>query len=120
MILNKIISTILILLLIFSTASCSRKISKYFPNRPDTDFQIDPHASPDFKQGWEDGCEVGMAGGSNTFYKMFYQNNKADGYKMTGSSDYKAGWGAAFWYCFRYSYVKAKSSVWSSTFSGYQ
>lgn len=78
------------------------------------------NASPDFVQGWRDGCETGMSAGSNAFYKIFYRNNKVDGYKMTGSPEYKTGWSNAFWYCYRADYVKQKSSVWSSTFGGFQ
>lgn len=91
------------------------------PNRPDDAFDEDlEHASLEFKQGWKDGCEVGMASGSNTFYKMFYRQNKVDGYKIANSPDYKAAWGNAFWYCYRYDSVKQKSSIWGSILKGYE
>ena len=77
------------------------------------------NASPEFQQGWHDGCETGMASGSNTFYKMFYRNNKVDGYKMAGSPEYKVAWGNAYWYCYRYDYVKQKSPIFRSMFSGF-
>lgn len=102
-------------------SSCSPKIAKIFPNRPTKEFvQARKDGSPEFDQGWRDGCEVGMSAGSNRFYKMFYRNNMADGYKMTSSPKYKTAWGYAFWYCYRYDYVKQKSTLWGSMLGGYK
>jgi len=102
--------------------SCKYEIARnILPERPDSAFKEDlEKASPDFRLGWRDGCETGMSGGSNTFYKIFYRNNASDGYRMTTSSDYKAAWGNAFWYCYRHDYVKQKSGIWGSMFKGYQ
>ncbi len=116
------------ILLLFSflglTFSCNKKIAIIFPERPNRElknnFIDDKDSSPEFKQGWKDGCETGMAGGSNTFYGAFYDNNKADGYKMTTSGDYANAWGAAFWYCYRVDYIKQKSTIWGSVFGGYR
>jgi hypothetical protein len=111
----------LLILALFSLFSCnSPLVEKLLPERPNRTMKIDESASPEFKQGWKDGCEIGMSSGSNTFYKMFYRNNAVDGYKMTSSSDYKTAWGNAFWYCYRYDHIKQNSSIWGSTFSGYQ
>ncbi len=77
-------------------------------------------ASPEFEQGWKNGCEVGSASGSNTFYKIFYKSNKVDGYKVAGSQDYSRAYGNAFWYCYRAAHIKHKSSIWGSIFSGYR
>jgi len=101
------------------TASCNRSLAKYLPDRPSKEFKFDD-ASPEFAKGWKDGCEVGMSGGSNTFYKSFYDNNAVDGYKMVSSSEYKTAWGNAFWYCYRADYVKQKSSIWGAYFTGYR
>ena len=91
------------------------------PERPSADILHGRQdASPEFNQGWDDGCEVGMSGGSNTFYQMFYRNNAVDGYKMAGSAEYKTAWGAAFWYCYRSDWSKQRSSIWGSTFGGYR
>ena len=112
---------ILLLLCFLLVQSCSPKMAAILPNRPDHAFDDDlEHASLEFKQGWKDGCEVGMSSGSNTFYKMFYRQNKVDGYKIANSPDYKAAWGNAFWYCYRYDFVKQKSSLWGSIFKGYE
>ena len=116
----KFIVPLIIAILILS--SCEYKVAKaLFPERPDAAFQLDlEKASPDFRLGWRDGCEVGMSSGTNTFYKMFYRNNIADGYRMVNSLDYKTAWGNAYWYCYRHDYVKQKSSIWGSMFKGYQ
>ncbi len=110
------------LLLIFCQTSCQKWVAdKFLPERPNREFaDAMKDATPEFRQGWQDGCEVGMSSASNTFYKMFYRNNVVDGYKMTSSSDYKTAWGNAFWYCYRYDYIKQKSSIWGSVFSGMQ
>jgi hypothetical protein len=112
----------LLLIFLFSLNACTYSMSKLLPERPADKFAKDlESASPEFQQGWRDGCEVGMSAGSNTFYKMFYRNNVVDGYKMTSSSEYKTAWGNSFWYCYRADYVKQiNTSIWSSMFGGYR
>src|SRR3990167_2668535 len=101
--------------MIFFLFSCAKPIAKILPNRPTKEFKETLRdASPEFQLGWQDGCEVGMSAGSNAFYRMFYDNNAVDGYRMASSSDYKTAWGNAFWYCFRYDYIKQKRPIWSS------
>lgn len=117
---SKIFKNFLIVIMFCGLASCAKSIGDMLPERPHDNVKIDDDASPEFKQGWSDGCEVGMASGSNTFYKMFYRNNAVDGYKMSSSSEYKTAWGNAFWYCYRYDHIKQGSGkIWGSMFSGY-
>lgn len=116
---NKILIVVCFSMTLLLT-SCKREMGRIFIERPDTAFDFDDSASVDFRQGWDDGCEVGMSAGSNTFYKMFYRSNKIDGYKMVGSSDYKNAWNSAFWYCYRYDYIKHDGSIWGSPFGGYK
>jgi hypothetical protein len=113
----KIIKGLFILILL-ATSSCNPKIAKIFPKRPNQQFDFGD-ASPDYAKGFNDGCESGMAAGSNTFYKMFYRSNAADGYKMASSSDYKSGWGIGWWYCYRYDFIKHKSGLYGSFFRGH-
>ncbi len=116
--LNKL-KIIFIILSVMLLSSCvGSPIEKIFPDRPNRSMTPEDDASVEFQQGWKVGCEVGMSAGSNTFYKMFYRNNAADGYKMTSSGDYKTAWGNAFWYCYRHDYIKQKSSIWGSYFTG--
>ena len=116
----KIISLVSILLLTFFVGSC-RQIGKKMPNTPLSDFKDTmATATPDFRKGWYDGCEVGLSTGANTFYKTLYKSNQIDGYKMTESPEYKAAWGTSFWYCYRYTFIKQKSPFWKSFFEGYK
>lgn len=116
---NILLNKILMLLLLSAVVSCGPSSKKVLFERPDHAFDEDlKEASLEFKQGWQDGCETGMSSGSNTFYKMFYESRKIDGYKAASSSDYSAAWTNAYWYCYRYDYIKQKSSIWGSMFSG--
>lgn len=109
----------LLLLLLSLTSSCQKYVADaILPERPNKKFKVDPDATPEFRQGFEDGCEVGMSGGSNTFYKIFYRNNKIDGYKMASSGDYKNAWGIGFWWCYRKDHYKTASKIWGSMFEG--
>lgn len=106
------------IILVFALTSCDHRIAKVFPNRPNLKFKTGD-VSPDYQKGFDDGCEAGMAAGSNTFYKMFYRSNAADGYKMASSSDYKSAWGMGWWYCYRHDYIKHKSGLYGSFFRGH-
>ncbi|MBU6141343.1 MAG: hypothetical protein KGP29_07335 [Proteobacteria bacterium] len=108
----------LILLILFS---CSNRAARFLPDRPSKEFKKSiAEGSPEFAQGWKDGCEVGMSTASNTFYKMFYRNNAIDGFKMGSSSDYSTAWNNAFLYCIRSDSIKQGSSIWGSMFGGYK
>ncbi len=108
------------LAVIFITTSC--KDWRYrLPNVATSEMQdklADAH--PDFREGWRDGCQVGTASGANSFYQMFYAGNKVNGYKVTESPEYQSAWNGAYWFCYRYQYVKNKSSLWRSFFGGYR
>lgn len=77
-------------------------------------------ATPDFRQGWYDGCESGMAAGSNKYYQTYYKNNKVDGYKMSYSTEYRNSWTNGWWYCYRKDWTNQRSSIWGSVFKGYR
>lgn len=88
---------------------------------PQRDFKEDlATASPDFQQGWTDGCEVGRATGGNAFYRSFINNNKIDGWKLTNSPDYQIAWNYSFWYCYRDDHIDQKSSPTKAFFGGMQ
>lgn len=103
----------------FGLASCK---ATDFPNTAPSEFkEMRANATPDFRQGWEDGCETGASAPANWFHKMvMYDSYKVDGYKITQSNEYRTAWNFAWWYCYRYMYVKHKSSVWGSFFGGYK
>ena len=105
--------------MLFFIASCNKK---QLPNTAMAEFpEMRKNASPDFRQGWEDGCETGSASPANWFHKMVvYDSVKVDGYKITQSKEYQTAWNFGWWYCYRYMYVKHKSSIWGSFFGGYK
>lgn len=110
----KLIAIVLVLI----TASCDKMM---MPNTAMREFpEMRKNASPDFRQGWEDGCETGSQAPANWFHKMMVYDTKVDGYKITQSNEYKTAWNFAWWYCYRYMYVKHKSSIWGSFFGGYK
>jgi hypothetical protein len=113
--------------LIFLCISCSeatrRNIGRnYLPEKAMGAFKKElDKASPEFRRGWYDGCEAGTAVSSvNTFYQMFYVNNRVDGYAKANNADYRTAWGDALWYCMRYEEIKQGSSLWSAMFGGYR
>lgn len=106
------------LFLFFIFSSCG---FKELPNSAMSEFsEMRANASPDFRQGWEDGCETASQTTANNFHKLMVYERKVDGFKITQSNEYKTAWNFAWWYCYRYMYVKHKSSIWSSFFGGYK
>lgn len=118
---NFVIRIFLLSTLMLLATSCQKYVADaILPQRPNKEFTMDKDATPEFRQGFEDGCEVGMSAGSNTFYKIFYRSNKIDGYKSTNSGDYKNAWGIGFWWCYRKDHWKTSSSIWGSMMEGLQ
>jgi hypothetical protein len=114
-----IFKNILIIILAHSLFSCRFGSPRPAYKEPTKFFKKDlKNASPDFKQGWEDGCESGMSGGSTSFNQNFYKANKQDGYKFSYSKDYKTAWGSAFWFCYRSDSVDQKTTPSSQFFRG--
>ncbi len=124
---KKIKNTIILLGLLTLISSCSeatrRNIGRnYLPEKAFGTFKKDlADANPEFQRGWADGCETGSHVASvNTFYRMFYSNNRVDGYAKANNADYRTGWGDALWYCMRYEEIKQTSTIWGSVFGGYR
>lgn len=118
---KKIFLPILLLLTLYNLSGCSAKMQKALPALADGELQEElANTSDEFSAGWKDGCETGISGGANTFYKMFYRSNRIDGFRMASSADYRDAYEYAFWYCFRSTYVRQKSSLWSSIMKGFR
>ncbi|MFM7557765.1 MAG: hypothetical protein ACKO46_04280 [Alphaproteobacteria bacterium] len=114
-------SIFITLLFGFFLCSCSTKFQKILPAIADKELIDETNlTSEEYRAGWKDGCEVGISGGANTFYKMFYRNTKIDGYRMAYSTSYRDAWDSAFWYCFRHTYIRQKSSIFGSIFRGFR
>ena len=112
-----------IFIIVFLVISCSSKYDYATPRieGPQLEFKDElVDASEDFRQGWNDGCEVGSDSASKSFYKIFSKTNKADGWKMRDSADYRIAWGNAYWFCYRDDYIDHKSTALRSFFGGWQ
>jgi hypothetical protein len=101
--------------IVFITFLSSCQMNRHFfdfskPGAPEMKWMYDgPPPSKDGKphnelyvEGWVDGCETGVAGNTNSFYKEFHQF-KQDAMKAQNEIYYK-GWKDAFFYCGRYIY----------------
>ena len=115
----KLLFKFLIVLMFFGVISCDKR---KLPSTAMSEFAgMRKNATPEFRQGWEDGCETGSASIANYFHKMMvYDSVKVDGYKITQSTDYKTAWNFAWWYCYRHMHVKHKASIWEMFFGGYK
>ncbi len=107
------------MVLLFSMVLFSCKDGRI--NGPQNSFKKElAKASPDFRDGWNDGCETGRASVDNDYYRMFIKNNKIDGWRIASSEDYQVAWNYGFWYCYRDDYVDQKTPSFRSFFGGFQ
>lgn len=58
---------------------------------------IDPPGPPEYKLGWEDGCDSGLSAEGGWDYKMMYGFKKRP--EMASNDQYKQGWNEGFTYC---------------------
>jgi hypothetical protein len=84
-------------LLVFVVSSC-RPLALSFS---------EPQGPPEYKLGWEDGCDTGIsAEDSGYFYRMMYGYKKRP--EMMENDLYKNGWNDGFAYC-RYTTAAQKA-----------
>src|SRR5437868_13789462 len=67
---------------------------------------IGPPGPPEYKLGWEDGCDSGLSAEGGWDYKLMYGFKKRP--EMAGSDQYKNGWKEGFDYC-RFSLASSKT-----------
>ncbi len=73
---------------------------------------VDPPGSPEYKLGWEDGCDSGLSAEGSWDYKLMYGFKKRP--EMAASDQYKQAWNEGFSYC-RFSLAASKDT---GTFRG--
>lgn len=73
---------------------------------------VDAAGPPEYKLGWEDGCDSGLSAEGGWQYKMMYGFKKRP--EMAANDQYKQGWNEGFTYC-RFSLA---SSDGKDTFEG--
>ncbi len=60
--------------------------------------EVPKGGSPEFTQGWEDGCHSGISAYGGTHYRNLGYKFKQD-YKMIHNKDYYNAWQDAYLYC---------------------
>lgn len=104
---NKMKLIFLILFLCISLAGCdgvpdemkpAHRVFNYMPK----------NGSPEYEQGWKQGCESGMSGMTNSFYQSFYVF-KQDNSLLKNEVYYKA-WKDSYDYCKGYVYGIVKEA----------
>src|ERR1700685_581200 len=60
---------------------------------------------PEYKLGWQDGCDSGLSAEGGWGYKLMYGFKKRT--EMASNDQYKTGWGDGFNYC-RFSLAASK------------
>lgn len=59
-----------------------------------------PDGPPDYKSGWNDGCETGLATMTSNYYKTFYKFKQDP--KMIHNKMYYQAWKDSYTYCRQY------------------
>lgn len=73
--------------------------------RPIWLYTVDPSGPPEYRLGWEDGCDSGISAEGNFTDKMLFGFKKRP--ELSASDQYKQGWNEGFTYC-RFSYAASK------------
>lgn len=68
---------------------------------------VSPAGPPEYKLGWEDGCDTGLSAEGGLDYKLMFGFKKRP--ELAASDQYKQGWNEGFTYC-RFSYAASKSN----------
>lgn len=58
---------------------------------------VDITGPPEYRLGWEDGCDSGLSAQGGWQYKMMYGFKKRA--ELAASDQYKQGWNEGFTYC---------------------
>lgn len=84
-------------LLLVTTSGC----------RPFWTMWVDVPGPPEYRLGWEDGCDSGLAAEGEWSYKLMYGFKKRP--EMAANDQYKQGWNEGFTFC-RFSYASSRAS----------
>lgn len=81
---------------IVAVSSCEHMYNQITKPRPWRMAET-PEGTPEFRKGWEDGCETGMGAYGNDTYKMIY-TYKQD-FTLIDNPEYYRAWKDAYTYC---------------------
>lgn len=65
--------------------------------RPVSTWFATPDGPPEFKLGWEDGCDTGLSAQGSYIYRAVYGYKKR--FEFSENEFYKNGWNEGFSYC---------------------
>lgn len=84
---NRILHSILVVGALLAVASC----------RPLTLYGVTPAGPPEYRLGWEDGCDSGLSAQGGSLYRASFGFKKRP---ELGDNDlYKTAWNEGFTYC---------------------
>lgn len=73
-------------------------------------YAVDPSGPPEYRLGWQDGCDSGLSAEGGWDYKLMFGFKKRP--EMASSDQYKQAWNEGFTYC-RFSLASSKTpSTW--------
>ena len=88
---------VIAVLVLFMASSC----------RPLNLLAVQPAGPPEYRLGWEDGCDTGVSSVSGIFAKAVYGHRKRP--EMSQSEFYNQGWSEGFHYC-RFSVTETRNN----------
>lgn len=65
--------------------------------RPGILYAVNPSGPPEYRLGWEDGCDTGLSAEGGPMYKMMFGFKKRP--EMGNNELYKQAWNEGFTYC---------------------
>ena len=80
--------------------------------RPASLYFVGPSGPPEYRLGWEDGCDTGMSAQGGPLYKMMFGFNKRP--EMGSNELYKQAWSEGFTYCRFSTSADQKFNGWTS------
>lgn len=65
--------------------------------RPATLYMVEPSGPPEYRLGWEDGCDAGLSAQGGPLYKAMFGFKKRP--ELGNNELYKQAWNEGFTYC---------------------
>lgn len=79
--------------------------------RPLSLYGVGPEGPPEYKLGWEDGCDSGLSAQGGALYRGTFGFKKRP--EMNDNDLYKTAWNEGFTYC-RFALDPVDKSIWSN------
>ena len=96
---NSTLKNIFVWLVFLSLVACNRNTDGSISWQPNNLNLTPPPGTPEYEQGWSDGCESGANAYSNTVYKTFKAFEFKYDATLRNNKVYHQVWKDAFVYC---------------------